>query len=203
MNLRSTYNTIAKDWARDHDKDTWWIEGTDKYVSLFTKAARVLDVGCGAGHKTKYLAGKGLTVTGVDFSEELIEIAQKNAPQGKFFVKDIHEPLKFKKDSFDGVFMQAVLLHIPKRDVVAVLKNLISPLKLGGYLYIAVKELRKGEKEEEMVVENDYGYTYERFFSYFTMGELKNYLNELDMNVVYESITSSGKRNWLQIIAKK
>lgn len=203
MDLKSTYNTIAKDWDDDHAKDTWWVNGTDKYISFLPKGASILDVGCGAGHKTKYLADKGFVMTGIDFSEKSIEIAQENISEGKFFVKDIREPLGFQENSFDGVFAQAVLLHFPKEEVLAVLKNIILPLKPGGYLQVAVKELRPGEEEEETLKESDYGYDYERFFSYFTIEELKNYLQKIDMEIVYESVTSSGKRSWLQIIGKK
>ena len=46
-------------------------------------------------------------------------------------------------------------------------KNKLNP---NGVLYLAVKEKRK--VEEEIATENDYGYEYERFFSYFTLDEI-------------------------------
>ena len=202
MDLKSTYNKIAKDWMKDHHGDTWWIEGTDKYLSFFTPKASLLDVGCGAGEKSKYLVKKGFGVTGIDFSDEMIKLAKEQAPAGKFFVKDIKEPLEFG-NLFDGVFAQAVLLHIPKNKVVEVLKNITEPLKSDGYFYVAVKEIRPGNEDEEIVKENDYGYEYERFFSYFSLDELKDYIKKVDLQVIYENITSSGKTNWIQVVAKK
>ena len=41
------------------------------------------------------------------------------------------------------------------------------------------------------------------FFSYFTLDELKNYVENINLQVIYENITSSGKTNWIQIVAKK
>ena len=32
MDLRSTYNKIAEDWFKDHHQDTWWQEGTEKFL---------------------------------------------------------------------------------------------------------------------------------------------------------------------------
>ncbi|MEK7110793.1 MAG: hypothetical protein AAB867_02980, partial [Patescibacteria group bacterium] len=62
--------------------------------------------------------------------------------------------------------------------------------------------MRLGDREEGIVTENDYGYEYSRFFSYFTPEELRNNLEGLGMNICYESVTSSGKRSWLQIIGR-
>lgn len=187
---------------REHHGDTWWIDGTNKYLDFFGPSATILDVGCGAGEKSKYLFKKGFNVTGIDFSEEMIKLANEQVLAGSFFVKDIKQPLGFE-NLFDGIFAQAVLLHFSKNEVSDVLKNIIEPLKIGGYFYIAVKELRPGNKDEEIVKESNYGYEYERFFSYFTLSELKNYIKKIGLHVVYDSITSSGKTNWIQVVAKK
>ena len=200
--LKSTYNRIAKDWFKDHLEDTWWIEGTDKFASLLKSDSLVLDVGCGAGVKSKYLIKKGLKVVGIDLSEEMIEIAKKEVPDGKFLVADITESLDFDK-KFDGIFAQAVLLHIPKKDIKNILSNLLSPLKPKGYLYIAVKGLKEGQPEEQIIKESDYGYEYERFFSFYTPKELENYLKELGMTIVYNEMVSTGNTDWIQLIAQK
>ena len=108
-------------------------------------------------------------------------------------------------DTFDGVFAQASLLHIPKKDAGDVVKKMARRLVLGGLLYIAVKEARAGNPEEEIVKENDYGYEYERFFSYFTMEELERYLADAGLIAVSKSRNpnKSGKTVWLQIIGRK
>lgn len=200
--LKATYNRIAKDWTKDHRDDTWWVEGTDKFVSYLNVGDTVLDVGCGAGTKSKYLAGKGLQVTGIDFSEEMIKLASQQVPTGKFFVMDIKD-LSGLKNIFSGILAQAVLLHIPKKEVRHVLEQLKDKLNQGGYLYIAVKELKPGGKEEEIVVKNDYGYEYAMFFSYFTLDEIKEHLKNLQMEILYEDSVRAGKTKWLQVIARK
>jgi 2-polyprenyl-3-methyl-5-hydroxy-6-metoxy-1,4-benzoquinol methylase len=200
--LKATYNRIAKDWDKDHRIDTWWIAGTDKFVSFLKKGDAVLDAGCGGGVKSEYLVAKGLQVLGIDFSEAMVGIARERVSSATFSVLDIRD-LENLKEKFDGVFAQAVVLHVPKAEVVPVLRQLRSALKPGGYLYVAVKEIRPGRAEEEVVAESDYGYPYSRFFSYFTIEELRRFLGSLQMEIVFDQITKSGSTNWLQIIARK
>ncbi len=201
MDLKSTYNKIADDWFRDHNEDTWWREGTDKFTSILPKGATVLDVGCGAGIKSKYLSDNGLKVTGMDFSEKMIEIAKREVSGVDFIVYDIYEMDSYD-NKFDAVFAQAVLLHVPKEKIIEVLEKFKNKLKPGGILYLAVKEVKSGGTDNEILKENDYGYEYERFFSYFTLPEIKECINKLSLKLLWENITNSGRTNWIQIIAK-
>jgi len=202
VDLKATYNRIAEDWFKDHHGDTWWIEGTNKFVSFLKPGALVLDVGCGAGVKSKYLLDKGLKVVGVDFSEKMVEIAKREVPGVTFRVADIKD-LSVLKENFDGILAQAVLLHIPKSEAGDVVKGLRDKLVDGGYLYIAVKQKREGGKEEEILKEDDYGYEYERFFSYFTPPEIQKYIADAGMEICYENVALSGHTNWIQAICRK
>jgi len=47
-------------------------------------------------------------------------------------------------------------------------------------LYIAVREKRPGRVEEEIKNESDYRYPYQRFFSYFTLDEIKKMSKLID-----------------------
>lgn len=202
--LRDTYNRIAEDWSRDHADDDWWIEGTNKFLSLLPANGSVLDVGCGAGNKAKYMADRGFHVLGIDFSEELLKIARAEALATKFRNVAMEE-LDSITEQFDGVFAQASLLHIPKAEAEDIVKKMAARVNDGGHLYIAVKEIREGNPEEEINKENDYGYNYERFFSYFIIPELESYLQNAGLEVVWSvrNPNPSGKTVWLQIIGKK
>jgi SAM-dependent methyltransferase len=202
MDLKATYNRIAEDWFDDHNSDTWWQEGTERFLAELPADASILDVGCGAGHKSRYLAGRGFDVTGVDFSEKMIDIARRESPNMSFEVVDAYEIDKYPK-AFDAVFAQAVLLHIPKRRIREVLTKLKSRIKPNGFLYIAVKGMRDDDVEELVKKEHDYGYEYERFFSFFSLPELEMYLKELGMEVLWKTSTISGRTEWLQITGRK
>ncbi len=204
--LKDTYNKIAEDWHKDHQSDNWWQEGTDKFVSYLRAGASVLDVGCGGGNKSKYLADKGLNVLGIDFSESMIDISSREVPNAKFQILDIHDIDTLDK-TCDGIFMQAVLLHIPKKEVAGILQKAVQKLQSGGYVYVAVKEKMEGGVDEEVKRDDEYGYEYERFFSYFTIDELRGYFQNVGLEVVYEDVKlpsrTARKSNWVQIIGRK
>jgi SAM-dependent methyltransferase len=146
MSLKDTYNKIAEDWYKDHCNDSGWKVMADNFISLVGKNGLVLDVGCGAGLKAKYLQARGVKVIGIDFSEEMIKIARKEAPGGDFRVLDVYN-LDSLKEKFDGIFAQAVLLHFPKNETAKIIRKLIDRLKPGGFFYLAVKELKPGADE--------------------------------------------------------
>jgi 2-polyprenyl-3-methyl-5-hydroxy-6-metoxy-1,4-benzoquinol methylase len=204
MDLRETYNRIAEDWHKDHLHDDWWIQDIDTFVKKLPPGAHVLDVGCGSGVKSKYLIEHGLRVTGIDISEKLLDIARREAPQGDYRVFSMTD-LDVMSEMFDGVFAQASLLHIPRIDAGEVVRKMSRRLRPGGLLHIAVKETRDGKPEEGVQKESDYGYEFERFFSYFTMDELEKYLTDARLSIVskFRSPAKSGKTVWLQIIGKK
>lgn len=197
--LKSTYNKIAKDWSNDHAVDTWWIGSTDAFCKLLRPGATVLDIGCGAGYKTKYLTDRGLRACGADFSEEMIKSAKNKFPELDFRVHDIFDIDKFGQ-KFDAVFAQAVILHVPKKQVRDVLEKMKSILNDGGLIYIAVKKMRDGGLEEEVYKENDYGYEYERFFSFFSEQELRDHFEAIGMEVIWETVTNSGRTDWIQMV---
>ncbi len=203
MNLKDTYNLIAKDWSNDHAGDTWWVPNVEKFLSYLKPRNSVLDVGCGAGDKTKFLVAKGFDTTAIDFSEEMVEISRSNTPNAKYFVRDILEPINLEQ-KFNGILAQAVLLHVPKKEILRVLQNLKDQLVDGGYMYIAVKSLKEDGVGEKNIKESDYGYEYERFFSFYSPTELESYFAKLNMEVIFNNtILDDYDGGWIQIIAKK
>ena len=88
------------------------------YRSLFslfkrTKAASVLDVGCGEGVTINKLKESypTLNVEGLDYSSEAIQIGKKVYPNLKLIQGDIYK-LPYKDNSFDAVLCNEVLEHL-------------------------------------------------------------------------------------------
>lgn len=99
--------------------------------------AEVLDIGCGTGSLSIVLSGLGCTVTGMDFSPEMIAIAQakaKSAHQSiQFQVMDAAFP-DFPPQQFNVVLCRHLLWTLPEPD--QVLKRWVRLLKPGGRLIL-------------------------------------------------------------------
>lgn len=80
------------------------------------KPCKVLDVGCGEGFYSIYLAKKGFEVTGIDLSENAIRLAKQNAEENdvkiNFLSMDILDIEKLN-EKFGFILEWAILHHIP------------------------------------------------------------------------------------------
>src|SRR5438046_818409 len=128
MDLKSTYNQIAQDWFEQYKDQLWWIQKIDDLTKFLRPGASILDVGCGPGISAKYLTEKGFNVTGVDFSESMIDIAKQQVPGAEFFVLDVKD-LPQISETFDGIVAQAILLHFSKKEVPGILEIIKNRLK--------------------------------------------------------------------------
>jgi ubiquinone/menaquinone biosynthesis C-methylase UbiE len=79
----------------------------------YPMSAKVLDVGCGAGHASKYIRDRyKCTVIGIDYSEKRIDLARKDS-DCEFIVCDVNHVLKhFKDDYFDLIMAFETLEHL-------------------------------------------------------------------------------------------
>ena len=88
---------IFSDYANYYDllyKDKNYEKEIDYIDTLIKKNVKgdnlkILDIGCGTGIHAKYLASKGYHVTGIDISEEMIQIAKNDQNKNtEFYVYD-------------------------------------------------------------------------------------------------------------------
>lgn len=57
----------------------------------FTPCRSILDVGCGEGHFTRFLAGMSTNVVGIDVSASAVERAAEHVPAARFICAGLHE----------------------------------------------------------------------------------------------------------------
>jgi len=125
------YNKHTKKLQDDHVVDFI------KYYN-FEKNLKVLDCGCADGRNSEYLINEGYEVTGVDFSQTVIERTQKRLTKGKFLTGDIRKLDKIESNSFDFL-IDAGALHVnfPK-DIISIIEEYHRILKPSGKMFIRV-----------------------------------------------------------------
>ena len=76
--------------------------------------SRVLDVGCGNGSLAREFARMGYRVTGVDMSQDGIEIARRSCPEGRFELLPADRDVlaNLGEEPFDLVYSVEVIEHL-------------------------------------------------------------------------------------------
>lgn len=174
----NSYNVSATHYA-ENTADLHPQEEAQKFINLLPSCARVIDVGCGPGRDAKIFSDHGIEVVGIDFSPNMIQIAKQNAPNCSFHIMDI-EAIAFSSETFDGVWANCALLHIPKKNVHLVLRKIYAILKSKGSLYLSVKQDHISEAFEK---DSRYG-GLEKFWSFYEPNELMKLLTEAHFKII-------------------
>ena len=120
-----------RDGTRDHDVSQniaamlRHLRGTPPF--------RILDVGCGPGRDLKTLLELGHMPVGLDGCRAFVDMAHE-ATGCETLHQDFLD-LALPAASFDAVFANATLFHVPSHDIRRVLTDLRDCLKPGGVLF--------------------------------------------------------------------
>lgn len=129
--VRSGYDR----WAAVYDHDANPLQALEGPIVRAAigdvSGLRVLDLGCGTGRHSLWLASAGAKVTGVDFSAGMLAEARRKAGAEavRFVVHDLHQPLPFGSE-FDLVVSGLVLEHL--RDLRGFFAEARRVLRSGG-----------------------------------------------------------------------
>jgi ubiquinone/menaquinone biosynthesis C-methylase UbiE len=101
------FDNVADRYDRWYDTprgaiyDRFEKKAIDKLLRNHTEGKRLLEVGCGTGHWSKFFSTKGYEITGIDISERMVTIARnKNIAHSSFHVMDGHS-MSFADNSFN------------------------------------------------------------------------------------------------------
>lgn len=99
---------------------------------------RVLDIGFGTGVLAGKLYENGYDITGIDFSERMIQIAQEKMPSARLIQHDFSMglPAALTNSKFDAIICTYAIHHLDDAGKIEFLKELQTHLLPGGKIYI-------------------------------------------------------------------
>lgn len=155
----------------------------------------VLDAGCGNGYLTREIAKTAKTVVGVDFTKNLLEVAQKRSkhiPNLKLILADL-EKLPFPTGSLDVILCNMVLINIENLGIV--INELARILKTNGSFVISLTHPCFENPPHTPAIKNEKGETVARaIYSYFPKGLV---INTTEKNQLHYHYTLSDYFNFL------
>ena len=128
------YNSSAQafwEGTRDHDVRQNINALLDSIEA--TPPLHILDFGCGPGRDLTAFKALGHRAVGLEGSAQLAALARTHS--GCEVLEQNFLALELAESSFDGVFANAVLFHIPSQELPRVLRQLHRALKAGGVLF--------------------------------------------------------------------
>jgi len=94
---------------------------------------RILDFGCGPGRDLKQFVALGHEPVGLDGSPTFVTLARQSSDCEVLLQNFL--ALDLRTSYFDGIFANASLFHVPKQELLRVLRALWAALKPDGVLF--------------------------------------------------------------------
>jgi SAM-dependent methyltransferase len=181
--LEAAYDADAERRAETIDRDAWKLELREKFARRVKAEGfrTVLEIGSGGGFDAAYFQSQGLDVLATDLSGKMVEQCRKRGLNSA--VADVYHLDRLGR-SFNAVYSMNVLLHVPSRDVGAVLRSIRGVMYEGGLFFLGVYG---GFDREEVKVDPNI-VNLPRFFSFLSDKSLLEAASSEFEVVEYEAI---------------
>jgi SAM-dependent methyltransferase len=194
---RAFYEQRAKEYATA--MPSAWMEPTlSIFANRLPEGARVIDLGCGAGHELALFRRRGVDAIGLDYSRAMAFLAHDHSG-APVVVGDLRR-LPFADGTFDGAWAAASLLHLRGEEVKTALDEARRILRPDGFFFTSVKA-GLGEERDR----------HGRWFSYFETAQWMEHLGASGFEVIgsgsdYERRRSKLSRediSWINCTARR
>ncbi len=203
--LIETFDEIAPHFDITRYKP--WPE-SKRFISTLQKGSIVLDLGCGNGRNSIYLAKEGMNVIGLDFSLGLIKIA-KNKMEWKEVLNRVNlihgdiASLPLQNDVVDAVLYIATLHHLPtSNERLQSLREVARCLKSKGRAIVSAWAQEQEKFKDELKVSKDKkedgfefgdiflpwkmkdGTVFQRYYHLFSKDEFEGLIDKSGLDVI-------------------
>lgn len=190
-NVYKVYEKIANWMDENRSRTLFEKPYLDKVISYLKPGAKILDLGCGTGEPIgKYFLDAGFSVTGLDGSSKMLEIAKARCPNIKFILADMRT--FHLNEKFDCIIAWHSFFHLPKADQRKMFEKFSAHLNNHGVLLFT-----SGPQEGEVWSDNGGEFLYHASLS---PEEYKKVLDQNGFKVIDHKISDpkcGGATVWL------
>ena len=137
---RRVYEEHAAEFDQLRTKSLFERDRLDQFLAALPKNGSVLDLGCGSGRPIgEYLIQCGASMTGVDYSLPLIEMARARFSEANW----IHQDMRSLDigQSFDGIIAWHSFFHLTPDEQIETLPRISAHLVPGGVFITTVHSI--------------------------------------------------------------
>lgn len=176
--------------TKDHDVS----QNIEAFLSALpeNRVLDILDFGCGPGRDLHTFKSLGHNPVGLDGSQSFCDMARKHSG-----CEILHQPflnLQLEDNSFDGIFSNASLFHVPSSELLRVLNEFHQALRPNGILFTSNP---RGNAE---------GWNGQRYGHYMELESSKEFLERAGFRIVHHYYRPDGlpreQQPWLAIVSK-
>ena len=165
-------------WADGYDQSVELSEKSNEYPFAAYKAVLnevyrvvkqtksngcILDIGFGTGVLTKKLYADGYLITGVDFSNKMIEIARAKMPNATLLLCDYSGglPKEVTEMKFDFIISTYAIHHLDDNQKISIIKQMVNALTLEGCIIFGdvltetVKDMAKVKEKDHTLWDDE------------------------------------------------
>ncbi len=137
--VRACYNFVAEEYAREFVDELGKKPLDQEMLQRFANAVRdsgpVWDLGCGPGQTTVYLKDLGVSICGMDLSDEMIKQASKLHPGIPFKQGNMFE-LNLKDNALAGIVAFYAIVHFSQEEMHQAFLEMQRVLRPGGLILL-------------------------------------------------------------------
>ena len=161
--VRSSYDGIAEAYG-DHVAGELRVLPFERWlldrVAAHSAGQPVVDVGCGPGHVTAYLADAGAEALGIDLSEAMVADARRRFPGRAFEVGDLRRLSRpATSHGWAAVLAWYSLVHLAASELPGAVAALARPMAPGGWLVLGLHagaEVRHADDWFDLPIDLDF-----------------------------------------------
>jgi ubiquinone/menaquinone biosynthesis C-methylase UbiE len=150
----------------------------DIFLDRTLNKGKVLEIGCGPGEISNYLWKKGLDITGIDYSDEMIRSAKEYNNSIEYCVGNVFN-LEYESNSITGIVAPYLIVNFNSDEVLDAFKEIYRTLTKGGCFLVSFHVGNNGTR-----VFNDFLVKNNRIsFTFFRVKTIKSLLVKVGFEI--------------------